>query len=75
MNNTSGFYRIDSQGIFHHAPNFVYAPGYTLLREDAAHYDYPTEGGWVWFDSVAEACEHFRLDLKEQAGRLFPASS
>jgi hypothetical protein len=59
MDNTSGFYRIDGNGDFQWAPNFVHAPTYALRRDDRDAYTYPTEGGWVWFDDEAAAREHF----------------
>lgn len=59
MQDTSGFYRIDSNGEFQHAPNFVHAPTYTLDRRHRATYSYPTEGGWMWFADQAAAREHF----------------
>lgn len=59
MQDTSGFYRIDMNGDFQHAPNFVFAPGYALRREDREFYDYPTEGGWIWFDDEVAARTHF----------------
>ena len=60
--NEAGFYRVDQDGIFHHAPNFVYAPTYTLLREEKDTYTYPTEGGWMWFDDEATAKAHFGIE-------------
>lgn len=56
-----GFYRIDNDGIFMHAPNFVKAPTYTLARADKDSYTYPTEGGWYWFDTRAEALAFFNI--------------
>lgn len=75
MNDTSGFYRIDSNGVFQVAPNFVYGPGYSLRREDRAGYTYPTMGGWRWFDNLDAACTHFNLNYEEQRTVLFPAPS
>jgi len=59
--NGSGFYRIDdtSRNLLF-GPNFVYGPGFTLLRADQATYTYPVEG-WYWFESEAEA--RVALDL------------
>jgi hypothetical protein len=46
--NTSGFYKQeDDQWLY--APNFVYGPGYTLLKEQKDTYEYPIEG-WTWYD-------------------------
>ena len=36
------------------APNFVYAPGYTLKAEDKDTYTYPQDG-WYWFDTLDDA--------------------
>ena len=55
-----GFYRIDGDGIFHHAPNFVRGPGYDLFREQRGEYSLPIEG-WLWFDSEAAARQHYAL--------------
>lgn len=45
---TSGFYKLeDDNWLF--APNFVYGPTYTLLREEKDTYDYPVDG-WSWYD-------------------------
>lgn len=43
-----GFYKLED-GNWQYAPNFVYAPNYTLLREEKDTYTYPVEG-WVWYD-------------------------
>jgi hypothetical protein len=61
MADTSGFYRVDPNDDFQYAPNFVFAPGYALRREDRDTYTYPTQGGWVWFDDEAAAREHFSI--------------
>ena len=50
-----GFARVDDDGIFHYAPYGVYAPDYTLLLADKDTYTYPTEGGWNWYETEAEA--------------------
>lgn len=53
--NASGFYKCDSEtGEILYAPNGVYAPTFTLLKEDHAAYEYPQDG-WHWFDSEEEA--------------------
>jgi hypothetical protein len=72
MQDTSGFFRIDPNGVFQHAPNFVYGPGYSLRREDHAGYSYPTTGGWRWFDDLELACTHFNLNYEEQLASMFP---
>jgi hypothetical protein len=48
MEDTSGFYKYDEEQWFY-APNAVYAPTYTLLRELKDTYDYPVDG-WNWYD-------------------------
>jgi len=58
---TSGFYRVDPNSQFQYAQNFVYGPGYTLLRNDHTTYTYPTTGGWMWFDNEDTARTHFNV--------------
>lgn len=61
MENTSGFYRIDENGVYQSALRFVYGAydEYQLFREDKDTYTYPTKGGWYWFNTLAEAQLHF----------------
>jgi hypothetical protein len=54
------FFRIDNDNL-HEAPNFVYAPDYELSIDEKDTYTYPTEGGWYWFDTIAEAREFFNI--------------
>jgi hypothetical protein len=61
---TSGFYRVDSDMLWW-APNAVWAPSYTLLKEEHETYTYPTEGGWVWFTTVADAELHFNKKMPQ----------
>jgi hypothetical protein len=49
MEDTSGFYKQNEEKEWMHAPNFVYAPDYTLLKEEKDTYDYPVDG-WSWYD-------------------------
>ena len=56
----AGFYRVDQDGVFHRA-RWVRAPDYSLDWEDKDSYTYPTPGGWMWFETRNEACEHFGL--------------
>jgi hypothetical protein len=44
-----GFYKFED-GNWQYAPNFVYGPGYELLRENKDTYSYPVEG-WSWYDN------------------------
>lgn len=53
------FFRIDENSEFQEAPNFVHAPDYSLLATDKDAYTYPTQGGWMWFETEAEAFLHF----------------
>ena len=62
MEQIAAFYRVDQDGIFHQAPNFVRAPTYDLFKEDKDTYTYPTEGGWMWFDTLDEAREFFNIE-------------
>lgn len=50
MENTSGFYK-ELEGEWYHAPNFVYSPTYTLVKELKDTYTYPMDG-WVWYDEA-----------------------
>jgi hypothetical protein len=52
MEDTSGFYKYDEEQWFY-APNAVYAPTYTLLRELKDTYMYPANG-WIWYDEAPE---------------------
>lgn len=56
----AGFYRY-FDGILFRAGKFVYAPTYTLLVADKDSYTYPTEGGWMWFETFEEALAHWSL--------------
>ena len=51
MENTSGFYRQNEEGSWEHAPNFVYAPNYTLEKELKDTYTYPIDG-WIWLNEA-----------------------
>ena len=55
-----GFYRVDQDGIFHHAPNFVLAPDYELRKEQKDQYQLPISG-WNWFDTETAARQAFAL--------------
>jgi hypothetical protein len=52
------FYKIDDDGIFHEAPNFVRAPDYDLFALQHDQYEYPVHG-WYWFDTIEEAYTFF----------------
>lgn len=67
---TSGFYRTetgeDSSVELFFAPNFVYGPDYTLLREyHDSMYDYPVHG-WIWFNNVQSARAYFGIPEPEE---------
>jgi hypothetical protein len=49
MEDTSGFYKLNEENIWMHAPNFVYGPEIELLRENKDNYSYPVDG-WTWYD-------------------------
>lgn len=49
METTAGFYKQNEEGEWMYAPNFVYAPDYTLLKEEKDTYTYPVDG-WTWYD-------------------------
>lgn len=50
-------------GELQEAPNFVYAPDYTIVAEKRDVYEYPTKGGWTWFDTITEAACFFNITL------------
>lgn len=52
MEDTSGFYFKDENGLYH-APNGVHAKDFTLTRETKD--ETPEAGGWKWFNSLEEA--------------------
>jgi hypothetical protein len=58
MDDTNGFYRIDNDGDFQYAPNFVSGPNYELLIANKDTYIFPIEG-WSWYPNEATA----RIDL------------
>ena len=76
---TSGFYRIDENGEFHWAQNFVRAPDYDLFRSEKDTYTYPTPGGWLWFNNHIEAKAHFGIvdpvTVEEQVNNLLAGLS
>lgn len=62
MEQTAAFYKVDQDGIFHAAPNFVFGAydEYTLRKEDKDTYILPIDG-WYWFDSLEDAKEFFNI--------------
>ena len=65
---TSGFYKLNVNKLMY-APNFVYAPKLTLLKEEKDKNIYPIDG-WEWFDSEESARKKYNfyttiIDLKE----------
>lgn len=50
MEDTAGFYKLNEINEWEFAPNFVYAPKYTLLKEEKDTYTYPVDG-WTWYDT------------------------
>jgi hypothetical protein len=48
METIAGFYKLEEDNWIY-APNFVYAPDYTLLKEEKDTYEYPVDG-WYWYD-------------------------
>lgn len=64
---TSGFYRLYN-GLFQHAPNFVYAPDYSITRAERETYSYPTAGGWHWFDEESAARAFFGVPAPSTGG-------
>ena len=60
MEDTSGFYKFEDDN-WQYAPNFVYGPGYELLRENKDTYSYPVEG-WSWYDESPISQEQNTLE-------------
>ena len=58
--NTAGFYKASEDNTLLYAPNFVYAPTYTLLKENHSSYEYPVDG-WSWFDSEESARQNLNI--------------
>ena len=54
------FYKKSEEDELLYGPNNVFAPAFTLSKEQKDTYDYPVEG-WYWFDSEEEAREFFEL--------------
>ncbi len=52
---TPGFARVDQDGNFQYAPDGVFSFNYVLLLADKDTYTYPTEGGWNWYETEADA--------------------
>ena len=50
ITNMSGFYKKCEDGNWLYAENFVYGPGFDLLKELKDTYEYPIDG-WVWNDT------------------------
>lgn len=47
------FFKKDNDNLLT-APNFVYAPDYTLKADEKDSYEYPIDG-WYWFETLDEA--------------------
>ena len=60
---SAGFYKPEGDTFFY-APNHVYAPTYTLLKEAKEQYVYPNNG-WIWCDSIEEAIDILNIRLPE----------
>lgn len=58
----NGFYKIEDKNLLF-APNFVFAPGFTLIGEEKDIYEFPVDG-WYWFDSLNDANGFFGLPLQ-----------
>jgi hypothetical protein len=62
MEQIAAFYKVDQDGVFLQAPNFVFGAydAYQLLKTNRTEYTYPVDG-WYWFDTLDEAREFFNL--------------
>jgi hypothetical protein len=52
METTAGFYKLEEDNWLY-APNFVYAPDYTLEKGLKDTYEYPVDG-WSWYEKNPE---------------------
>lgn len=58
---TSGFYSLDeSTNSLIYGPNYVINAKFELRKENKNEYQYPYFG-WYWFDTRAEALNHFEI--------------
>jgi hypothetical protein len=66
---TSGFYRIDGTEDLFFAPNFIYAPKFSLTREEK---DICKESvdGWQWFNSEELARIEYKIPTPSTLGEL-----
>jgi hypothetical protein len=67
IEDTSGFYKYESEQLLY-APNFVYGPDFTLLREEVDSYlsdDSLPIYDWYYFDSEEAARLYFQLPEAE----------
>jgi len=56
------FYKVDINTVdLMYAPNFVYAPGFSLTKEDANLDTMEEQGGWKWFVTDDEAYTYFAI--------------
>ena len=60
---SAGFYKPEGDTFFY-APNYVYGPDYSLVKEAKDQYVYPNNG-WVWCDSIEEAIDILNIRLPE----------
>ena len=59
MEDTSGFYKLDSE-ILLYGPRFVLNANYELRKETHTEHTYPIDG-WYWFDTEQEAKDFFGI--------------
>lgn len=64
------FYKNDN-GTMLIAPNFVYAPTYTLKRTELKNLTLPIDG-WDWFNSDEEAYTAYGLEIPVQPEEVLP---
>ena len=58
---SAGFYKPEGETFFY-APNYVYGPDYSLVKEAKEQYVYPNNG-WIWCDSIEEAIDILNIRL------------
>jgi len=62
--NSSGFYKVENEMLLYGCQD-VFAPDFTLLRNEHNEYEYPIDG-WYWFDTEEEAMTFFNIQINDK---------
>jgi hypothetical protein len=74
MEEEKGFYKLEvgaKQSVMIHGTHLL-NKNYTLHISQKDTYTYPVDG-WTYFDTFAEACQHFNLSEEDHRDYLFPS--